>query len=137
MGGNEKGLVKNESAGKLRRDPNDPPGLSYDKVMAIYEDRAGKLWIGASGGGLNEWDRATGKFSRYQHDPGEPHSLSNNDVRAICEDQTGILWVATNGGGVNKLDREIARAFHPMRSRLFINRLPCRISFGLEPPVAA
>jgi signal transduction histidine kinase/ligand-binding sensor domain-containing protein len=75
-----------------------------DMMGQVYEDRAGTLWVGSSGG-LLTFDRQSERFTVYEHDPDVPKSLSNNDVRAIYEDDAGQLWVGTNGGGLNRLDR--------------------------------
>jgi ligand-binding sensor domain-containing protein len=63
-------------------------------------------------GGLNQFDRETGQFIRYQHDPADPHSLSHNHVRAVYEDRSGTLWVGTYGGGLDRFDRETGQFFH-------------------------
>ncbi len=75
-------------------DPADPTSLSADEVHAILEDRAGRLWIGTWGGGLNLLDRATGQFTRYTVKDGLP----NNTVYCILEDAAGRLWLSTNYG---------------------------------------
>jgi ligand-binding sensor domain-containing protein len=98
-------------------DPNDPTSISSDEIRAIYEDRQGQLWIGtgsvygmhrdnASSGGLNRFDRKTGKFTRYKHDPSDPTTLTNNKVRAIFEDSKGNFWVGTAGDGLHMMDRQ-------------------------------
>ena len=69
-------------------------------AYSVYEDRAGDLWVGTNGGGLNKFDRNTGRFVRYQHDPEDPRSLNHDMVRSIYEDQTGVLWIGTMGGGL-------------------------------------
>lgn len=48
-------------------------------------------------------DRATGRFTAYQHDPDQPNSLSQNGVLALHEDEQGLLWLGT-GGGLNRFD---------------------------------
>ncbi|MDX1503107.1 MAG: two-component regulator propeller domain-containing protein, partial [Thermoanaerobaculia bacterium] len=95
----------------FRHDPGDPSSLSHDAVGAVFEDSAGRLWVGTGdfeeaqpGGGLNLLDRATGTFTRYVHDPDDPTSLSGDVVTAIREDGSGALWVATAGAGLNRLD---------------------------------
>ncbi len=94
--------------------PNDPSSISHNWVYSLLVDRAGRLWVGTYGGGLNRLDAATGKFERYMHDPNDPRTLSNNRVRALFEDSHGTLWIGTDGGGLNRLDpgTEHFLAFH-------------------------
>jgi signal transduction histidine kinase/ligand-binding sensor domain-containing protein len=105
-------LISGASEGSLPifkhwvNEPGDPNSLSHDVIVSIYEDRAGILWIGTNGGGLNRFDRDKEKFSHWVNEPGNPESLSNNDILSIYEDQTGMLWVGTMGGGLNWFDRE-------------------------------
>ena len=44
-------------------DPDDPGSLSEDTVSALYQDRAGDLWIGTFSG-LNRLDPETGATER-------------------------------------------------------------------------
>ena len=72
---------------------NDPTSLSSNEIRVIYEDRAGALWVGCGEpfarknldptGGLNRFDKVTGKFTRFLHDPANPNSIANNKVRAL------------------------------------------------------
>src|SRR5262249_5708941 len=80
-----------------------PKSLSNNNVPSIYEDRAGELWIGTVGGGLNRYDAKSRSFTIYRNDPGNPNSLSNNSVRSMNEDKTGTLWIGT-AGGLNRYD---------------------------------
>jgi sugar lactone lactonase YvrE len=61
------------------------------------------IWIGTNGGGINRFDRKTGKFTRFLHDPNDPASLSLNEIRSVYQDRTGALWIGTYGGGLDKL----------------------------------
>jgi len=79
--------------------------ISDKQVISIYEDRQGYIWIGTYYGGLNRFDRSSGKFISYQFDPSNVNSLSNNTINSITETRNGELWIGTNGGGLNKLDR--------------------------------
>jgi signal transduction histidine kinase/ligand-binding sensor domain-containing protein len=92
-----------------KHDPDDPHSLGDNMIWAIYEGRAGLLWIGTDGGGLNRFDPQTERFTRYRHDPDDPHSLSHNVVQSIYEDRAGTLWVGTNGGGLNRFDPQTER----------------------------
>jgi ligand-binding sensor domain-containing protein/nitrate/nitrite-specific signal transduction histidine kinase len=72
--------------------------LSSERVMAVYEDRQGILWVGMFDGGLNRLDRSAGTVTVYRHDPADPDSLSSDTVREIYEDRSGTLWVGTERG---------------------------------------
>lgn len=86
-----------------RHNPADTNSLSHNAVFHIYEDRRGVLWVGTKGGGLNAFNRTTGRFTRYRHDPNQPQSISSNVVTGIAEDPQGNLWVATDKG-LNQLN---------------------------------
>lgn len=66
-------------------------GLSQAVVQAIYQDRAGYLWVGTQAG-LNRYDGAS--FTIYSIQQG----LTNDWINAIAEDPRGRLWLATLGG---------------------------------------
>ena len=87
---------------RYQHDARNPNSLSHDDIRALWEDRAGTLWIGTNGGGLNLLERERKTFTRFQNDPRDPASLSYNQIHAICEDRSGIIWLGTYGGGVTK-----------------------------------
>ena len=84
---------------------NDTTSISSNRILCLFQDSYGKIWIGTLGGGLNEYNPITETFTRYMHNPADENSLSNNDVYDITEDDEGILWIATYGGGLNRFDR--------------------------------
>ena len=65
-------------------------GLANNRIMAIYEDRAGIIWFG-TGGGVSRYDGKS--FRNFTTKEG----LSNNDLTTIMEDKTGKLWFGTRG----------------------------------------
>ena len=77
---------------------SDPGSLSNNIVKSMIEDSQGRIWIGTSGGGLNQAIRNTSKggfsFRHYTSEEG----LTNNMVQAILEDESGILWISTESG---------------------------------------
>jgi len=92
---------------------NDPTSLSNNRIRAIYEDHEGTLWVGTGlpwdlneEGGLNQFDREKGNFTRYMHDPTNPHSLVDNKVRSIFEDSKGNFWIGTRGDGLHRMNRK-------------------------------
>lgn len=93
---------------------SDTSSISSNMVRSLYEDKAGVLWVGTGlafdtktkEGGLNRFNRQTGKFTRYMHDPNNPQSLISNKVRAMFEDSKGNFWVGTDGDGLHIMNRE-------------------------------
>lgn len=72
----------------------NPRSLSHGSVSTLMEDRAGNLWVGTYGGGLNLFKRETGGFTSFTTEDG----LSNNVIHALLEDDEGDLWISTNLG---------------------------------------
>jgi polyisoprenoid-binding protein YceI len=72
-------------------------GLANNRVMSVYEDKAGIIWFG-TGGGVSRYD---GKSFRNFTSPNAPLFYKdghwNNDIHTIIEDKTGKLWVGTTG----------------------------------------
>ena len=74
--------------------PADPNSISSEKVISIQEDKKGRMWFGTIGGGLNKFDRGSGKFKSYTVKDGLP----NDVIQGILEDEQGNLWLSTNNG---------------------------------------
>ncbi len=101
---------------RYQHDPENPTGLAEKSVWSIYEDRAGWLWVGTDGGGLNRLNRATGTFERFLSVPSDPGSLSDNSVRSIYEDASGTLWVGSEprrGEHVEFAQEEVHELWRP------------------------
>jgi PAS domain S-box-containing protein len=96
---------------RYQHDPAKPGSLGAGTVYAIYEDRAGTLWVGTASGGLCQFHRDIETFTCCEHNPQNARSLSDDTVWAIYEDQEGTLWVGTSGG-LNRLDRQPGEFFH-------------------------
>ncbi len=89
----------------------DPDGRSFEnhptpdgRIYTVSATETGVIFAGSWGGGLFEYDEASGRFFIYRADR-EPGSLSNDMVCSICGDDSGELWLGTNGGGVDGLCR--------------------------------
>lgn len=87
-------MAENPEYVVFRARADDPSSLSDDTVTCLYEDRAGRLWVGTAGGGLNAYNPAQGTFERFTWSDGLP----DEKINAIAEDADGDLWVSTNAG---------------------------------------
>ena len=68
-------------------------------LAIIYEDKAGKLWVGSGNGGLNYYDRKKEVFvSTYKPYEGV------NSITSIKQDNQGRLWVGTFFNGLFLVD---------------------------------
>lgn len=70
-------------------------GVLTNFVHTLFTDRAGTLWIGASGGLLRY--AGNGKFVRYGEEIGWP----DTSARSISEDAAGNLWVGLGSEGTS------------------------------------
>jgi ligand-binding sensor domain-containing protein/signal transduction histidine kinase len=68
-------------------------------INAVYEDREGNLWTGASGKGLQRF--SDGAFTPFSVGEGLPAG----SVRGVCEDSDQNLWLATTSGIYRGRDR--------------------------------
>jgi ligand-binding sensor domain-containing protein len=40
--------------------------ISHNNITSFAEDKDGSFWLGTDGGGLNYYDKKSGKFSNYK-----------------------------------------------------------------------
>jgi ligand-binding sensor domain-containing protein/signal transduction histidine kinase/DNA-binding response OmpR family regulator len=83
---------------RLLHEPGNSNSLSDDNTQSVREDREGNLWVGTSLGGLNKYDKNTGKFESFLLDSLPDKSIRNNDVRALAFDEQGRLWIGAYTG---------------------------------------
>ncbi|MBM2846871.1 MAG: Histidine kinase, partial [Bacteroidetes bacterium] len=80
-----------------------PESLVDPRVLGLYEDRQGKVWV-ATFSGLERYDLARNGFVHFQHDPSDRYSLGANRVYSVFQDRDGAIWVGTYRGGVSRAD---------------------------------
>ena len=64
---------------------------SFGTVISLWEDAAGRVWVGTGEHGLFYWEKGSLKLF-----PDE--ELKRLNIYSIVQDRAGDLWVATNGG---------------------------------------
>ncbi len=81
-------------------------GLPSRMVVALAEDRQGRVWA-ATDGGLARYDG--GELRVWQHDPAQPDSLPGNEIETLLVDPLDRVWVGINGKGLARLDADRER----------------------------
>ncbi len=79
-------------------------GLSSNKAISLYVDRAGIVWAGTAQAGLNRIEHE--RITRYSVRDG----LFDSTVGAILEDGLGQLWL-TSTRGIARVDKQELNAF--------------------------
>jgi len=80
---------------QMGHDPNDGGSLLPNRIITLFEDREGALWIGANNS-LHRFDSTTRSFIRHSR---------GRAMTTIHQDQSGDLWFGTRGDGVFRHDR--------------------------------
>jgi ligand-binding sensor domain-containing protein/C4-dicarboxylate-specific signal transduction histidine kinase len=77
--------------------------LGGEAVGAIVETAGSRLWLALRSGGLDRYDRESGRFEHFGADRGNPDSVGSDAVSTLTVDSRGELWVGTQGGGISHL----------------------------------
>lgn len=81
-------------------------------ILSICESQPGRLWLGSNGGGLIDFEKATGEFKTVPSVPDDRFSLTSGSITNLLQDESGILWLGTHAGGVNKYDPDQIKFKH-------------------------
>lgn len=101
------GLAKfDRETGAVRRFTNIPGSansLSSDKVLSIFDDAKGNLWVGTKAGGISisslaDLEHGKNNFKSFKHKETDVKSIVHNDVYCIMQDSKGNIWLGTGGG---------------------------------------
>lgn len=76
-------------------DPANTPELPTSRIVNLYCDRKGRLWIFSEYGDLTQW--ADGRFKSF----GEREGLPKHAGGVLCEDHDGGIWVAGSYNDTN------------------------------------
>ena len=105
---------RNDGAGRTGRfdgtrfvvfDTANTPSLKSNRILALFEDRRGTLWIGTETGGLSS--HRNGVFRSF---------ATPAEVWAIGENRDGSLWIETSGGALRLRNGRFEKdRYHPPR----------------------
>jgi signal transduction histidine kinase/DNA-binding response OmpR family regulator/streptogramin lyase len=74
---------------------NRPGQLSDSKIISLFKDKSGGVWIGSWNGGIDFYSPFSNYFNVYN--PNEPGREMVGCVNSISE-ANGIIWLATDNG---------------------------------------
>lgn len=78
-----------------------PVGLKDEhdgRIISLFEDSQGSLWVGSKNNGLSRLDKQTGQLIKYLEVNVNPDNASSHQINSITEDQKGFVWVGTDKG---------------------------------------
>jgi signal transduction histidine kinase/ligand-binding sensor domain-containing protein/DNA-binding response OmpR family regulator len=80
-----------------------PEDLNANDIYCIHEDRAGNIWVGTNGSGINLLNsnyQVVKRFTPLPKAATDSFLPINGYIRDIKEDPDGNIWIATHGGGI-------------------------------------
>jgi len=82
---------------------SDPATLNLKMAFSFAETKAGDIWIGTDGGGLNLFRKKDASFLHIDYNENDPlHSLlSRTIIKLIKSKYSEDVWIGTYGGGLS------------------------------------
>ena len=99
-----------------QHNPSDITSVTKERIVQLFLDPMGVVWLGSHGDGLSSFNPATKAFRTYRFRESAPFGMPAVDVGPLAQDSQGGLWVANNGA-ISRLDEETGR-FYPLPQTL-------------------
>lgn len=96
------GLVRFDGIRFVHYTPSDIPELGDERIVSLFEDRGGTLWIAVEGGRLVAWHDGRARI----HLPGGNKQLQT--IAAMTQDANGTIWFHTAAGEFGRLTADSA-----------------------------
>lgn len=90
----------------MLQDASAKSGLSFDAVGAFWVDRAGLLWIGSWGGGLQRHNPRNRAIQMLRYSALHPGRLSYANLLSVLERRDGSILAGTTQNGIDIIDPE-------------------------------
>ena len=91
----------------MKHDPLNRGSLGGNEVRALMRDRAGWIWTGGYGGGLQRHNPSNTSTWVRGRDPGKQAQLIDPSTRAMVQLDSGEIWLGSNESGVTVLDEQL------------------------------
>jgi signal transduction histidine kinase/ligand-binding sensor domain-containing protein/CheY-like chemotaxis protein len=82
---------------------NRPEWLDGKLVTAFADAPDNRLWIGSLGGGLVQFDAATGQSINLDTLLNQHNAIGDTRVMSLLQDRHGALWIGTMANGLKRL----------------------------------
>ena len=79
----------------------DGHGTNLNFILDIIPEDDRFLLLAVDQGGINRFDKLTGRFDYIMYENTNDYGLNNNGIWCFHRDKEGILWIGTSGGGIN------------------------------------
>ncbi len=122
----------------FRNDPTNPDSLTASEIRALLMDRAGSLWVGSFGGGIQRVNMADDSFRVIRQERGSSDSINSINVlsvTSVLELANGQLWLGTAANGVSILDTSL-KSISTLHQKLPGERLSDDMVTGLAQTTA-
>lgn len=106
IGTQREGVFKWDFQDKKWENYSEDKGLSNDHVKTVFQDEWGQVWIGTSGGGVNQYSGS--QFLHYTENSG----LNGDYIYAVLKSKLGDLWVSTSGNGVMRINDTLQQVYN-------------------------
>lgn len=114
----ESGLIiynaENEQLKNLKKEKDNPLGLSDNAIYSLFQDKNNAVWVGTYFGGINYYAYQNSVFETFFPRSSE-NSIAGYAIREIVQDQTGNMWIGTEDAGLSMWDLSKKKFinFHP------------------------
>jgi ligand-binding sensor domain-containing protein len=72
------------------------PYKTRERIVAMYRDDSGLIWIGTIRFGIMLFDERPPKFSHVAYDPASKKGLPDKQITSLLEDHSGNFWLGTS-----------------------------------------
>jgi signal transduction histidine kinase/ligand-binding sensor domain-containing protein/DNA-binding response OmpR family regulator len=87
--------LQTDAVRQYKHDPANPAGLPQKKVSAVFEDRAGDIWVATRNYLSQLVDEQSGRFRHVQYTDKTSEELARLQ---IYQDESGRFWLGTGDG---------------------------------------
>ena len=112
--GNDAGLLRRDTANDAWTQIPMPTDGAPARVIRLFEDSAGNIWIGTSNQGAFLFIKNEGKAVRLAFDNDKENASESLRAESFVEAEPGEVWVGLQGQGILAIDLASGRT-HPIR----------------------